>query len=91
VLLGILLYKYGDLKLYLWTLANRNFGEFLRFFTRGLYPFKIQISDNCRIYISNSVSNWKFGQWTKLFLIIISISFEFSTIFGGRKDVSLYF
>jgi hypothetical protein len=35
--------------------------------------------------------NCKFRQWTKFFLIIRSISFEFSTIFGRRVDAVFYF
>jgi hypothetical protein len=41
--LGNFIYKCGDLKLYLWALTNYNFGEFLRFFLKGLNPFKIRI------------------------------------------------
>jgi hypothetical protein len=51
------------------NLANYNFVEFLRFFPGGLNPFKIQISETCRIYISNSVLNWTFDQWRKLFVL----------------------
>jgi hypothetical protein len=52
---------------------------------------QIQISESCGIYISNSVSNWKFDQWRKLFVFILSIRFKFLMIFGGKEDSVFYF
>jgi hypothetical protein len=45
----------------------------------------------CGIYNSNSVPNWKFGQWTKLFHFIRFIIFESISIFVGREVAVLYF
>jgi hypothetical protein len=65
-----------------------NFREFIRFFQKGLNPLKIQekiqSGVSFQFYNLNSVANWKWTQWEKLFRMINSSTMRSLNIFGHR-------
>jgi hypothetical protein len=78
-----------------YTLANKNFREFIRFFRRGFYPFKIRSTFKSHKIVEftfqimfriGSLSN---GQSCSLSSYLSVLNFPKN--FGGQKDVSLYF